>query len=274
MNINFIGINDGNFGEDKYINKSDFKFIKPTNNTNQNLKIQNNLSSTGNQSKEDEVKVEVDGFDTKSSKNQVSTTDMPKSIPTPPENGVSKKSLDGANYYKKEYIEGSEEVKFPPLINSETGEYYKTEPMYRETIEYDDGTVITNIYEGDKLVKSIEDKYSGDPSDPKQGDTRDTTTFYYKDDGSVETVVENKGDQRYIEDIGWTDGLIEDVYTFYDENGDAISKYKEDSKTGRIIENPEFKDMLRDFLTLVPGYNSQYQEEERKSRYSRDDGRY
>ena len=24
--------------------------------------------------------------------------------------------------------------------------------MYRETIEYDDGTVITNIYEGDKIL--------------------------------------------------------------------------------------------------------------------------
>ena len=58
---------------------------------------------------------------------------MPESIPAPPENGVSKKSLDGAEYYKKEYIEGSEEVKFPPMINPETGEYFKTEPMYRET---------------------------------------------------------------------------------------------------------------------------------------------
>ena len=199
---------------------------------------------------------------------------MPESIPAPPENGVSKKSLDGAEYYKKEYIEGSEEVKFPPMINPETGEYYKTDPMYRETIEYDDGTVITNIYEGDKLVKSIEDKYSGDPSNPQHDDTRDTTTFYYNDDGSVETVIENKSDQRYIEDIGWTDGLIPDNYTFYDEEGNAIQRYEKDEKTGRITENPEFKEKMRDFLMLYAVYNAESQNEERRRKHSRDSERY
>lgn len=276
MGIKFTGIGD-DFGGEKYfnnaVNNASFNIIKPLQKSEQNTGKQS-VSSSASQSNEDRVKIEVEGYDTKSSKNHEPITDMPESIPVPPENGVSKKSLDGAEYYKKEYIEGSEEVKFPPMINPETGEYYKTDPMYRETIEYDDGTVITNIYEGDKLVKSIEDKYSGDPSNPQHDDTRDTTTFYYNDDGSVETVIENKNDQRYIEDIGWTDGLIPDNYTFYDEEGNAIQRYEKDEKTGRITENPEFKEKLRDFSLLYPGYNTEYQNEERRRKHSRDEERY
>ena len=68
MGIKFVGIGD-DFGGEKYINNADFNIIKPLNNSGKNTQIQNSSPSSVNQSGEDRVKIEVEGYDTKSSKN-------------------------------------------------------------------------------------------------------------------------------------------------------------------------------------------------------------
>ena len=67
MGIKFVGIGD-DFGGEKYINNADFNIIKPLNNSGKNTQIQNSSPSSVNQSGEDRVKIEVEGYDTKSSK--------------------------------------------------------------------------------------------------------------------------------------------------------------------------------------------------------------
>ena len=143
-----------------------------------NQYLRNNNSSNRQENsvnREDKVGVEIDGYNSKTeassdkkSSNKLKTeepksedskiegitvtTDMPDSIPTPPKNGVSKTSLDGAVSYTKVVVDGT--------VDNPEG------PTYQEIIKYDDGTIIVNTYQGDKLSMSIERNFEDEEGNP------------------------------------------------------------------------------------------------------------
>ena len=187
---------------------------------------------------EDNVRVEIDGYNSKTeassdkkSSNKLKTeepksedskiegitvtTDMPDSIPTPPKNGVSKTSLDGAVSYTKVVVDST--------VDDPEG------PTYQEIIKYDDGTIIVNTYQGDKLSMSVERNFEDeegnpiDPDNPDYGDRSSQKMFFYDEDGNV-THVHN--DRYEYTSEGWGDFLVGSIADdiFYDEEGNPIYK--------------------------------------------------
>ena len=220
-------------GNSNFIKTENYAEINSANNAAPSQSSEENLQKA-------EIFEEDIGEEKQSKQNNKAVTDIPESIPEPPVNGVSKKSIDGAVSYKKEIIEYSDR---------EIG----NTPMYRETIEYDDGTVITNIYDGDKLVKSIEDKYSGDPNNPEHKDTRDTVTYYYDEEGNVSYKSKRIGQQEYLGEVGWVDHPGKSEKIFYDEDGNEIREMTYNPETGKVEKSDEWEKLNHDASLYTPG---------------------
>ena len=219
-------------GNSNFIKTENYAEINSANNAAPSQSSEENLQKA-------EISEEDIGEEKQNKQNNKAVTDIPESIPEPPEIGVSKKSIDGAVSYRKEIVEGSDkELNNPPL--------------YLEVIKYEDGTVITNIYEGDVLVRSQEVIYSGDPDNPQHKDTRDIISYHYDENGNIESVRKNIGDQEYLEDVGWVDHLRPDEKIYYDEDGNEIREYIYNPETGKFDKNPEWKDRNRDASLYTP----------------------
>lgn len=220
MSVKGIGSNFGDFDDTKLSNLSSIgssNFSSASSNFAKPESADNTIPS-----KEDTFSIEIKDYnDSSKSSYPQPVTQMPQSIATPPKNGVSKTSLDGAVSYKKEVIKEIYNENLPQQI------------MDRETIEYDDGTVITHIYEGGKLVKSIEENYSGDPRNPKPGDTINQRDVYYRSDGSVEEETNHALIKAMFNEdifIGWCEEAAATKFdrVYFDEEGNAVTQLNEE----------------------------------------------